>query len=134
MVLNCGRGCACCDCSHCGYYDTRCGVDTLNILKKESKIKTQDELVEDMPWEFWSQLLLLIDGWTLEKKISLDDAKFLREMTWKKDKTISDIYMACRGQNEDEAISAFLGLISSSTRFSWDKVEDLILRVMNFRV
>ncbi|KAL5054680.1 hypothetical protein RYX36_035362 [Vicia faba] len=89
--------------------------DTLNILKKESKIKTQDELVEDMPWEFWSQLLLLIDGWTLEKKISVDDAKLLREKAWKKDKTISDIYMACRGQNEDEAISAFLGLTSSAT-------------------
>lgn len=91
--------------------------DTLNILKKESKIKTPDEPVEDMPWEFWSQLLLLIDGWTLEKKISVDDAKLLREKAWKKDKTISDIYMACRGQNEDEAISAFLGLISSATRY-----------------
>ncbi|KAI5385705.1 probable starch synthase 4, chloroplastic/amyloplastic [Lathyrus oleraceus] len=89
--------------------------DTLNILKKESKIKTQDEPVEDMPWEFWSQLLLLIDGWTLEKKITVDDAKLLREKAWKKDKTISDIYMACRGQNEDEAISAFLGLLSSAT-------------------
>ncbi|KAI5385706.1 variant 2 [Lathyrus oleraceus] len=94
--------------------------DTLNILKKESKIKTQDEPVEDMPWEFWSQLLLLIDGWTLEKKITVDDAKLLREKAWKKDKTISDIYMACRGQNEDEAISAFLGLLSSATRITCD--------------
>lgn len=89
--------------------------DTLDILKKESKRKTLDEPVEDMPWEFWSQLLLLIDGWTLEKKIAVDDAKLLREKVWKKDKSISDVYMACKGKNEDEAISAFLGLTSSAT-------------------
>ncbi|PNY15351.1 putative starch synthase 4 chloroplastic/amyloplastic-like, partial [Trifolium pratense] len=89
--------------------------DTLNILQKESKKKTLDEPVEDMPWEFWSQLLLLIDGWALEKKISVDDAKLLREKVWKKDKSISDIYLACKGQNEDEAISSFLGLTSSAT-------------------
>jgi chromosome segregation ATPase len=91
--------------------------DTLNILQKESKKKTPDEPVEDMPWEFWSQLLLLIDGWALEKKISVDDAKLLREKVWKKDKSISDIYLACKGQNEDEAISSFLGLTSSATRY-----------------
>lgn len=91
--------------------------DTLDILKKESKRKTLDEPVEDMPWEFWSQLLLLIDGWTLEKKIAVDDAKLLREKVWKKDKSISDVYMACKGKNEDEAISAFLGLTSSATRY-----------------
>ncbi|KAK2383717.1 starch synthase 3, chloroplastic/amyloplastic [Trifolium repens] len=89
--------------------------DTLNILQKESKKKTPDEPVEDMPWEFWSQLLLLIDGWALEKKISVDDAKLLRERVWKKDRSISDIYLACKGQNEDEAISSFLGLTSSAT-------------------
>ncbi|CAJ2677931.1 probable starch synthase 4, chloroplastic/amyloplastic isoform X2 [Trifolium pratense] len=89
--------------------------DTLNILQKGSKKKTLDEPVEDMPWEFWSQLLLLIDGWALEKKISVDDAKLLREKVWKKDKSISDIYLACKGQNEDEAISSFLGLTSSAT-------------------
>ncbi|GAU40653.1 hypothetical protein TSUD_83310 [Trifolium subterraneum] len=89
--------------------------DTLNILQKESKKKMLDEPVEDMPWEFWSQLLLLIDGWALEKKISVDDAKLLREKAWKKDKSISDTYLACKGQNEDEAISSFLGLTSSAT-------------------
>ena len=70
-----------------------------------------------MPWEFWSQLLLLIDGWTLENKISVDDASLLREKVWKRDRRISDTYIACKKQTEQEAISAFLGLLSSATRY-----------------
>ncbi|KAJ1389724.1 Starch synthase, catalytic domain [Sesbania bispinosa] len=89
--------------------------DTLDTLKEESKRRALDEPVEDMPWEFWSRLLLLIDGWTLEKKISVDDAKLLREKVWKRDRRISDTYMACKEQSEREAISAFLGLTSSVT-------------------
>ncbi|KAK7363272.1 hypothetical protein VNO77_05408 [Canavalia gladiata] len=89
--------------------------DTLDTLKEESKRRALDEPVEDMPWEFWSQLLLLIDGWTLEKKITVDDAKLLREKVWKRDRRISDTYMACKEQREDETISAFLGLLSSET-------------------
>ncbi|KAK7319296.1 hypothetical protein RJT34_04015 [Clitoria ternatea] len=89
--------------------------DTLHTLKEESKRRALDEPVEDMPWEFWSQLLLLIDGWALEKKISVDDAKLLREKVWKRDRQISDTYMACKEQSEHEAISAFLGLLSSAT-------------------
>ncbi|KAL2343682.1 hypothetical protein Fmac_004967 [Flemingia macrophylla] len=89
--------------------------DTLATLKEESKKRTMDEPVTDKSWEFWSQLLLLIDGWALEKKISVDDASFLREKVWKKDRSICDTYMACKGQSEDEAISSFLGLLSSKT-------------------
>nr|CAB40375.1 starch synthase, isoform V [Vigna unguiculata] len=89
--------------------------DTLDLLKKESKRRAPDEPVEDMPWEFWSRLLLLIDGWALEKKISVDDAKLLREKVWKRDKSVSDVYMAYKEKTEHEAISAFLGLTSSAT-------------------
>ncbi|KAK7260441.1 hypothetical protein RIF29_26485 [Crotalaria pallida] len=89
--------------------------DTLNTLKEEGKRRALDEPVEDMPWDFWSGLLLMIDGWSLEKKISIDDAIILREKVWKRDRRISDIYMACKEQSEHEAISAFLGLITSAT-------------------
>lgn len=91
--------------------------DTLDTLKVESRGKEVDEPVEDMPWEFWSQLLLLIDGWALENKISVDDAKLLREKVWKRDKRIRDVYMACKEQSEHEVITAFLGLTSSVTRY-----------------
>ncbi|XP_020232942.1 probable starch synthase 4, chloroplastic/amyloplastic isoform X2 [Cajanus cajan] len=89
--------------------------DTLATLKEESKKRKVDEPVEDMPWEFWSQLLLLIDGWAIEKKISVDDASLLREKVWRRDRRISDTYMACKKQSEDETISAFLRLLSSKT-------------------
>lgn len=90
--------------------------ETLNILKEESKRRAVDEPVDDMPWEFWSCLLLMIDGWFLEKKIETDDAKLLKEMTWKRDARIRDAYIACKEMNERETIAKFLKLISSSTR------------------
>ena len=89
--------------------------DTLNNLKEESKKRALDEPVDDMPQEFWSRLLLIIDGWLLEKKISADDAKFLREMVWKRDGRIRDAFMACKEKNEREAITTFLRLTSSPT-------------------
>jgi starch synthase len=89
--------------------------ETLNNLKEESKKRALDEPVDDMPREFWSRLLLIIDGWLLEKKISTDDAKFLREMAWKRDRRIRDAFMACKDKNEREAITTFLNLASSPT-------------------
>ncbi|KAJ4826628.1 hypothetical protein Tsubulata_002230 [Turnera subulata] len=87
--------------------------DTLNTFKEESKKKALDEPADDMPWEFWSRVLLIIDGWLLEKKISTNDAKLLREMVWKRDGRIRDVYMDCIDKNERDALSGFLKLISS---------------------
>ncbi|RDX88850.1 putative starch synthase 4, chloroplastic/amyloplastic, partial [Mucuna pruriens] len=89
--------------------------DTLDTLKEERNRRALDEPVEDMPWEFWSQLLLLIDGWTLGKKISIDDSRLLREKVWKRDRGISDTYMAFKEMSEHEAIASFLGLLPSDT-------------------
>lgn len=89
--------------------------ETLNNLKEESKKRALDEPVDDMPWEFWSRVLLIIDGWLLEKKISTNDAKLLRDMVWKKDGQIRDAYIACKEKNEREAVTTFLRLISSPT-------------------
>uniref|UniRef100_A0A2P2LQR0 starch synthase n=1 Tax=Rhizophora mucronata TaxID=61149 RepID=A0A2P2LQR0_RHIMU len=87
--------------------------ETLNSLKEQSKERAFNEPIDDMPWEFWSRILLIIDGWLLEKKISISDAKLLREMAWKKDGRIRDAYMGCREMSELEAISTFLKLTSS---------------------
>lgn len=91
--------------------------DTLTSLKEESKRRALDEPVNDMPWEFWSRLLLMIDGWFLERKISTDDARLLREMVWKRDGHICDAYMACKETNELEAIATFLRLTSLPKRY-----------------
>lgn len=87
--------------------------ETLSNLKEESKRKALGEPVNDMPWEFWSRLLLMIDAWLLEKKILMDDAHLLREMVWKRDGRICDAYQSCREKKEHEIISAFLRLVSS---------------------
>ncbi|XP_017612539.1 probable starch synthase 4, chloroplastic/amyloplastic [Gossypium arboreum] len=87
--------------------------DTLNSLKEESKKRALDEPVDDMPWEFWSCLLLTIDGWVLENKILNSEAVPLREMVWKRDRRICDAYVMCKEKTEDEVISTFLQLISS---------------------
>lgn len=91
--------------------------DTLTSLKEESKTRELDEPVDDMPWEFWSRLLLMIDGWLLEKKLSSTDAQLLREMVWKRDSRIYDVYMGCIEKNEHEALSMFLRLTPSPVRY-----------------
>ncbi|CAH2078679.1 unnamed protein product [Thlaspi arvense] len=89
--------------------------ETLESLKEESKRKARDEPVDDMPWDYWSRLLLTVDGWLLEKKIVSDDADSLREMVWKKDRKIHDTYIDVKDKSERDAISAFLKLVSSPT-------------------
>ncbi|OVA00420.1 Glycosyl transferase [Macleaya cordata] len=89
--------------------------DILNSLKEESKRRALDEPVDDLPWVFWSRLLLMVDGWFLEKKISSDDANLLREMVWKRDGRIRNAYMDCKDKNESEIVATFLKLISSET-------------------
>lgn len=89
--------------------------DTLNTLKEESKKRAEDESVHEKPSEFWSNLLLLVDGWFLEKKISMDQVKLLREMIWNRERSICDSYMSMQGKSEREIISTFLKLTSPTT-------------------
>lgn len=93
--------------------------ETLERLKEESnnRKEARDEPVDDMPWDYWSRLLLTVDGWLLEKKIANDDAESLREMVWKKDRRIHDTYIDVKDKSERDAISAFLKLVSSPTRY-----------------
>lgn len=93
--------------------------DTLDKLQKDSKKRSQEQFLENLPWEFWSRLLLLIDGWLLEKKISANDAKSLRDMAWKKDSRIRDAYLACESKGEHERLTTFLKLTYTSTRFGF---------------
>lgn len=82
---------------------------------KEGNKKELGEHVDDRPREFWSRLLLMVDGWLIEKKISSSDGKLLREMVWKKDHQICEAYLACNGKNEHEAIATFLKLAQPRT-------------------
>ena len=70
-----------------------------------------------MPSEFWSRISLLIDGWSLEKKISNDDANILIEMAWKRDNRFREAYLSSRGMAERELIDSFLKMALPGTRY-----------------
>ncbi|XP_057545061.1 probable starch synthase 4, chloroplastic/amyloplastic isoform X1 [Amaranthus tricolor] len=89
--------------------------DTLNNLKPESE-RAVDGPVDDIPWEFWSQMLLMIDGWLLEKKLTSNDAKILREMVWKRERCIYDAYLECKEKTEREMLVTFLSLTAAPTQ------------------
>ncbi|XP_068664595.1 probable starch synthase 4, chloroplastic/amyloplastic isoform X2 [Aristolochia californica] len=90
--------------------------DILISLKEESERRAgEDGPVDDLPWDFWSRILLILDGWLLEKKISSTNAKSLRDMTWKRDKRIRDAFLACKDKNGREIRSTMLKLISPGT-------------------
>lgn len=115
--------------------------DTLSNLKKENEERAVEGPVDDLPWEFWSQMLLIIDGWLLEKKLSSNDAKMLREMVWKRERSICDAYLECKEKSEREMLPKFLSLTSTPTRyvrrvdidvpsFEFDNISFTILLVM----
>lgn len=91
--------------------------DTLNNLKKSESGRAVDGPVDDMPWEFWSQMLLMIDGWLLEKKLTSIDAKILREMVWKRERCIYDAYLECKEKTEREMLATFLSLTAAPTQY-----------------
>lgn len=89
---------------------------SLEQLKHENNRKFLDGPVQDLPWDFWSNLLLSLDGWMLEKKMAFDDAKILRDMAWRRESRIRDAYVQCKDKNENDIIANLLKLIKASTR------------------
>ncbi|XP_066364270.1 probable starch synthase 4, chloroplastic/amyloplastic isoform X2 [Miscanthus floridulus] len=89
--------------------------DTLSKLINESEKKSMEHYAEGMPSEFWSRISLLIDGWSLEKKISINDASMLREMAWKRDNRLREAYLSSRGMEERELIDNFLKMALPGT-------------------
>nr|CAB3464628.1 unnamed protein product [Digitaria exilis] len=89
--------------------------DTLSKLIKESEKKSMEHYAEGMPSEFWSRISLMIDGWSLEKKISINDANILREMAWKRDNRLREAYLSSRGMAERELIDSFLKMALPGT-------------------
>lgn len=83
---------------------------SLENMKEEGTRNNLEKPGDDMPWDFWSRVLLTIDGWLFEKKIPSNDAKLLRELAWKKDSQIRDIFLACKGEEEQEALEMLLKL------------------------
>eukprot|EP01018_Ginkgo_biloba_P034494 Gb_31278 [translate_table: standard] len=88
----------------------------LEQLKKESKMQNSDEPVQELPWEFWSNLLLSLDGWMLEKKMTPEDVNVLRDKAWRRDGDIQDAYTGCQGKSENIMIANLLKLTKARVR------------------
>lgn len=87
-------------------------------LKEESNRKElRDELVDDMFWDYWSCLFLIVDGWLFEKKIVNDDVDSLREMVWKKDRRIYDMYIDVKDKSECDVIFVFFKFVLFLIRY-----------------
>ena len=87
-------------------------VESFGLRKGEERTHYVEH-VDYVSLEIWSELLLIIDGWSLEKKISIEEAKVLRKRVWRRDRTILDTFMALKEHSEHEIISA---LLASSAR------------------
>ncbi|KAG6554493.1 hypothetical protein Mapa_003871 [Marchantia paleacea] len=74
---------------------------SLEGLKADSGLGIAQVPVGEMPWDFWSNLLLRIDALMLGKQLSLDDGLELRIMAWRREARIRDAYVAV--QNEKDA-------------------------------
>ncbi|KAL5223414.1 hypothetical protein ABZP36_028127 [Zizania latifolia] len=86
-----------------------------NLIEKSDRTSVEHS-VTDMPSEFWSHIVLMIDGWFLERKISNTEANILREMAWKRDDRICEAYFACKGTKESDVMEKFLKLTLSGNR------------------
>lgn len=89
---------------------------SLEQLKVEKSAVSGESKVDDMPWEFWSHVLLSIDGWLLEKKLSFADGSALREMGWRRDASIRDVFVARKGQPESDIVAGLLELLKNKKR------------------
>uniref|UniRef100_A0A0D9V520 Starch synthase, chloroplastic/amyloplastic n=1 Tax=Leersia perrieri TaxID=77586 RepID=A0A0D9V520_9ORYZ len=105
-----------------GFQETNIHVQVYRQLIEEFQenlgklIEESDRLehsASGMSSEFWSHILLMIDGWFLEQKIPNTDANMLREMAWKRDDRICEAYFACRGAKESDVMETFLKLTLS---------------------
>jgi starch synthase len=90
---------------------------TLDKLKEESEKSNHD--MKEISWEFWSSLSLMIDGWLLEKKISVSDAEQLRGLVMGRDLYLREAYLSCKGLSENETIANFLKLMLPRNRYAY---------------
>ncbi|CAM6101353.1 unnamed protein product [Calypogeia fissa] len=83
---------------------------SLEGLKAESEFGVSQVPVGEMPWEFWSSLLLRIDALLLDKQLSLEDALELRNMAWRRESRIKDSYVAVQNEKDADVVAGLTEL------------------------
>ncbi|KAL3700083.1 hypothetical protein R1sor_018105 [Riccia sorocarpa] len=82
----------------------------LEGLKADSVLGITQVPVGEMPWEFWSNLLLRIDALMLGKQLSLEDGLELRIMAWRREARIRDAYVAVQNEKDGEVAAGLTQL------------------------
>jgi chromosome segregation ATPase len=88
-----------------------------NTIEQLKAVNSVSPVVDDMPWEFWSSVLLSLDGWLLEKKLLFEDATALRELAWKRDSSIKDAFLTRKEATDDVILSGLEELLRKKKRY-----------------
>ncbi|KAH7447872.1 hypothetical protein KP509_01G125000 [Ceratopteris richardii] len=89
---------------------------SLENLKAEKVAHSEESRVVHVPWELWSHILTFIDKLLLEKKLSLSESAALREMAWRQELKIRDVFVTQKGQPDEDIVSGLLELLKAKKR------------------
>ncbi|KAG0622794.1 hypothetical protein M758_3G123800 [Ceratodon purpureus] len=89
---------------------------SLDDLKSGNEVNVVQVPVGEMPWDFWSGLLLRIDALMLSDLLNQEDAKELQLMAWQRDKRLRDIYVNHEDENDEGLAGKFMDLIQPKRR------------------
>jgi starch synthase len=89
---------------------------SLEGLKAEAQVGTMQIAVGEMPWDFWSSMMLQIEALMLDSLITQEDAKELRLMAWRREKAIRDTYVTLQEEVDEDMAAGLLDLIKPHSR------------------
>jgi hypothetical protein len=89
---------------------------SLKGLKAGGQIGIAQILVGDMPWDFWSGMMLHIGAPMLDNLITQQDAKELRLMAWQRQKAIQYTYLTLQDELDGDLAAGLLDLIKPNSR------------------
>ncbi|GBG91694.1 hypothetical protein CBR_g53508 [Chara braunii] len=72
--------------------------------------------VGEMPWDFWSNLLLRIDALALSELITADEGIELRMLAWERDLRIRDAFLAVQEEADNQVANSLRSLLKSKQR------------------
>lgn len=88
----------------------------LELLSSEISVMGVPVPVGDVPWEFWSGLLLDIDDLMLSKRLTKIEGTELRRMAWQRDSRIRDAYVPVQNEQEPDIVQTLRALLRGKAR------------------
>lgn len=89
---------------------------SLDDLKSGNETSVVQVAVDEMPWDFWSGLLLQIDALMLSDMLTQEDAKELQLMAWRRERRLRDVYLNHQDEPDEDLAGKFMALIQPKKR------------------